>query len=257
VTQIALFLLIVFGITWTLCLVLWSAATQGGVAVLFAWLLPTVWSPTIVALILTRWSGGAAAVRREMTRLRYRPGTGRWLVIAAILPAFTIVIATLIARAAGEGAPFTRSAAIPIVLFMQFITGALGEELGWRGFLLPRLGVRYGSIMAVLWSLWHVAGMVFPGMALQLVPPVLNLTFVVFFGVFLAFLFNRTGESVLPTMVAHLSLNIALAAGGVRLSSPVFWGAMVGMTGALAIFTVVASSGRRAIGPGVLVEPAD
>ena len=44
---------------------------------------------------------------------------------------------------------------------MQVITGAVGEELGWRGFLLPRLGERMGAaaaawVMGILWRLWHV-----------------------------------------------------------------------------------------------------
>jgi membrane protease YdiL (CAAX protease family) len=42
------------------------------------------------------------------------------------------------------------------------------------------------------------------------------------FGVFMAFVFYRAGESVIATILAHLSLNISTAMGGVRLSSVVF-----------------------------------
>jgi hypothetical protein len=44
-------------------------------------------------------------------------------------------------------------------------------------------------------------------------------------------MFYRTGESVLAPILAHLSLNITLGAGGVRLSSVVFWWVMVGVYG--------------------------
>jgi hypothetical protein len=57
-------------------------------------------------------------------------------------------------------------------------------------------------------------------------PPFTSL-FVALFGVFLAFVFNRTGESVLATNVAHLSLNVTTGIGGVDLSSIVFWRTMV------------------------------
>ena len=57
-TQIALFLVSVFGVTWTLLLVLRSVAAQGELWTVLAWILPTVWSPTIIALVLTRSRGG-------------------------------------------------------------------------------------------------------------------------------------------------------------------------------------------------------
>jgi membrane protease YdiL (CAAX protease family) len=43
------------------------------------------------------------------------------------------------------------------------------------------------------------------------------------FGVFMGYLFHRTDGSVIPTMLAHLSLNVVLAVGGAPLSSPLLW----------------------------------
>jgi uncharacterized protein len=253
-TQISLFLIGVFTVTWTLCLLLRPAAGQGGLGVVLAWLLPTVWAPTIIALTLALWSGGAAGVKGEIGRLAYGRGSGVWLMVAAVFPALVTAIAVWSGRAAGDSATFTPSGAILIMVVLQLMTGAVGEELGWRGFLLPRLGKRFGEItaawvMAILWSLWHVAAFFFPGTPhYETIPAIPSLVFTALFGVFLALVFNRTGGSVLATILAHLSLNISLGAGGVQLSSPVFWWVMAGIYGAVALVVTLepAISGRRA-----------
>jgi CAAX protease family protein len=238
--QVALFLVSVFGVTWTLLFFLRPVSAQGELWTVLAWLLPTVWSPTIIALILMRSVEGApkGAVRASLT---YRRGSARWLILAGIVPALATASAVFIARAAGDGVPFIPSAAILPMLILQLLTGAVGEELGWRGFLLPRLGKQFGDmaaawVMAILWSLWHVAAFFFPGTPHnQLMPPIPTLLSIALFGVFLAFVFHRTGESVLATILAHLSLNITMGMGGVRLSSIAFWWTMVGIFGALAL----------------------
>jgi uncharacterized protein len=247
-TRIALFLVTVYGLAWSLMFILRPFAAQGEQWPALVWLLPVVWSPTIVALLLTRSAEGAGAVGKEIrTRLSHTRGSGRWLILAAIVPASAVAIAVFTARVAGDGSPLIPSAAIPVMLVVQLVTGAVGEELGWRGFLLPRLGKRFGEmaaawVMAILWSLWHVAAYFFPGMPHYAMPPVSSLLSVALFGFSLAFVFNRTGESVLATMLAHLSLNVAMGIGGVQLSSVVFWRTLVGIFGALALFIAIASA---------------
>jgi len=50
--------------------------------------------------------------------------------------------------------------ASPVVL-LHFVTGPIGEELGWRGYLLPRMldfmpPVKASLIVGFIWSIWHV-----------------------------------------------------------------------------------------------------
>ena len=148
-----------------------------------------------------------------------------------------------LARRRTSGAVCARSRS-PEMVALQLSTGAVGEELGWRGFLLPHLRRPLGTIaswwvMGILWSLWHVAGMFFPGTPLQIAPPLLFLALVAFFGVFLAFLFEQTGGSVLPTMLAHLSFNVTLGFGGAPPSSLAFWWTMVSIFGLTALIVTL------------------
>jgi hypothetical protein len=69
-----------------------------------------------------------------------------------------------------------------------------------------------------------------------------TLVFTACFGVFLAFVFYQAGESVIATILAHLSLNIMTAMGGVRLSSFVFWNTLATIFSAVAICASIAMS---------------
>jgi membrane protease YdiL (CAAX protease family) len=148
----------------------------------------------MLALGILFFTGGADAVKRELrTRLSMRSGLGI-LVMAAAIPLIVGTVAIGVARASGDGAPFIPPAAVVTSIFVQTITGGTGEELGWRGFLLPRLRARIGSTgaavaMSLLWALWHVPAFYTPGMPHQSMPmgPMLSLT--ALFGVFLAALF--------------------------------------------------------------------
>jgi membrane protease YdiL (CAAX protease family) len=247
-----LFLAVVFGVTWPWGFIARPLFTSGSLWSFLAGLLPTVWAPTAVALFLMYMAGGAGAVRSELyVRLRYRHGSGRWLMLAAIVPIVLVTVAIVGARAAGDLAPFISHAAILPTLGLQVITGAVGEELGWRGYLLPRVGRRFGAIaaailMASMWAAWHVPAFFTPGMPHQFIPMPSFLVTIASFGVFLALLFRKAEQSVLPTMLAHFSLNVMLAIGGVSLTSRLFWRTMaIGS----ALFGILALLGLRNVPP--------
>ena len=254
-TQVALFLAGVFGLPWVLD-ILWPRPTQPvSVSAFLVRFVPLVWLPTLAAVAITGLMEGVPQLREELrVRLSYNPESARWLVLATALPIVATSIAMVAARAAGDAAPFIPSAALPSMIGMQLITGAVGEELGWRGFLLPRLGERWGAktaawVMGVLWSLWHVPAWFDPTLPHHTWPIVSPLLFITFFGVFMAFIFNRAGRSVLPTIVAHLSLNIVMGFGGVQLSSVIFWRIFAGILGALAVLLSIAGARWEPVHP--------
>jgi len=90
--------------------------------------------------------------------------------------------------------------------------GPLNEEPGWRGFALPKLQDRYGSVIASLivgcaWSLWH-APLYFNGLYAGGVE---GMVMRFLWNVPLAFVFtwayNRTRGSLLISVLLHTSLN--------------------------------------------------
>jgi uncharacterized protein len=240
----AVFVVSLFGATWSWGYVAQPLFMSGDMGRFLVGLLPGVWAPTVVAAILILWTSGPTELRREFKeRLSYRRGAGRWLMLAGSVPIVVAAVAMLSARAAGDGAPFVAASSLLPTIGLQLITGATGEELGWRGYLLPRLGMRLGAVwaavvMSTLWALWHLPAFFNPGLPHQFIPMVAFLLFVACFGSFLALLFNASGASVLPTMLAHLSLNVTVAVGGVNVSSAVFWWTMAALYGVVAVIAI-------------------
>lgn len=108
---------------------------------------------------------------------------------------------------------------VPMFVFFTLAAG-IGEEFGWRGFLLPRLQTRNnalvsGLIAGVAWATWHVPLFFLEGtsqyehrLAGGLLPAILGYAaFVIAQSVQFTWLFNNTKGSVLLAAVFHGASN--------------------------------------------------
>jgi uncharacterized protein len=228
-SSILAFIVLANAVTWLACLLLRSTFAAGHLWALFTFVFVTVWSPTVIALVLSFSFEGPSGVRNILGFLfRGFSNNKLWYLVGVLVPVAAIATAIIIARRLHSGAPFLPLAALPLTLGLQVFTGAMGEELGWRGFLLSRLERKLSPrvaalVMATTWALWHLPSFFFPGMPQQHMPPVAFLLLVAAFGVFLALLFNRTEGHLVSTMLAHFSLNMGLSAGGATLGSVFIW----------------------------------
>lgn len=106
---------------------------------------------------------------------------------------------------------------IPLAVLVNPLMGlpqCLGEELAWRGWLLPKLTERFGQLRAVLltgliWGLWH-APVVAMGYNYGEGHPLANVAAMVLFclvlGVIQGFLFWRT-DSIWGPVLFHAAVN--------------------------------------------------
>lgn len=98
--------------------------------------------------------------------------------------------------------------------------GPLGEEIGWRGFALPRMQARYGALRAtlllgVLWTFWHLPHFLTtaqrggPGSNLSIlyINLPIFLLLVMSSAVIITWVFNHTKESLFIAMLLHTSIN--------------------------------------------------
>jgi membrane protease YdiL (CAAX protease family) len=240
VIGVLVFLFGVYASTWTLLALLGGAAAAGSSAAVIAFLFGSVWAPTVVALLVVRFIERSSSL--DFLRQCFpSPLRDRWFVIAFAAPALIVGAAVIIGRHFGHAADFAPMSAWPSVVALRLATGATGEEPGWRGFLVSRLAMRYGPRRAaiasgMLWSGWHVPGLLMANSGLDAAPRLPFLLFTALFGAFLALVFVVTGGSVLASMVAHLSLNVAIGLGGAALDAQLYWWTLV--AGALPIVLI-------------------
>lgn len=172
-------------------------------------------APTLAAVILTLVREGPAGLMRLLRGLTILGSPWAWLVAWLTLPLIALALCRL------PGWPVTPRqvlVATPLLLFTtaQVIRncGPLGEELGWRGYALPRLLARTsplkaGLVLGVIWTLWHVPAVLFSGIiyvsAADLGWFALN---TIGLSLLMTALFVRTGGSVLVAgVIPHFVIN--------------------------------------------------
>ena len=181
--------------------------------------------PSLASLLLTGLADGRAGYRELLARLRMWRADLRWYVIA-VVPAPVITAGVLFALALPP--PLFADANRAAVFLAGLGAGVttVFEEIGWTGFVVPRLRLRYtvlrtGLIVGVLWGVWHLLQQIFISgtyaggipqplfLILSFLAAVASLTA---YRVLMVWLFDST-HSLFVTTVMH----------GMLTASSVFW----------------------------------
>jgi membrane protease YdiL (CAAX protease family) len=172
--------------------------------------------PTVSAFIMTGVTEGSDGVRCLLRRIVLWRVRFRWYLFVLLgIPAI-VVLSTV--AVPGALASF-KASAVPSTLFL-FVGGPVFEEIGWRGFALPRLQGLYGPllgslILGVLWALWHLPLFLIPSWDTPHGSPLDVVLFVIWavsITIIFTWVFNNTRGSVLMVILAHGSINSAAAA---------------------------------------------
>ena len=230
------FLLIAFGLAWILFILPLAFGTPGSAlrqtVTLISWSL-AMWAPGLGAIVATRYAAGEPLSTLNLRRL----GEKRAYLWAWLLPPILAALAGLFTWLFGAGQldlefsliraaiPEQAGQILPVGLFVaiQALAAltvgplfntifALGEELGWRGFLLPKL-LPLGQWRAILlsgaiWGIWHAPAILqghnYPTMPVAGV--FMMIVFTVLLGAIFSWLYLRTRSPWAPAL-AHGSIN--------------------------------------------------
>ncbi|MER7667406.1 CPBP family intramembrane glutamic endopeptidase [Kitasatospora sp. NPDC096128] len=224
-SDLPLFLTISFAGAWITMIPLWldglrrTDAAQGTPRLAALCMILMMLVPALTAFGLTVGGRGPRRAARVLGLARSTPWRHevRSVAVALTIPLGLTAAGLALATAAGwytpahlpgpaTIAPLALSALLSVPLYF-------GEELGWQGYLLPRL-LRYGRTRGLLiggaiWGAWHVPmtalGGSYPGHSVLLGIPVAVVT-AMLLGTVIATVRLSTG-SVWAAVAAHLSLN--------------------------------------------------
>jgi uncharacterized protein len=210
---VILYFILVYGVSWAL----WFAANAVTAPFVRTVLIYTgVFTPGIVALVLTRLNHGSVGVQRLLARLIKFDVGARWFVFALFFMAAIKLLVALIVRVVTGAWPTFGTEPLPLMFVAAIgsalLGGQIGEELGWRGYALPRLARPLGLgpasiVLGVIWAAWHLplfyilggdtVGQSFPFYLAQ----------VVALSIVIAWVYMKTNGSLSVTMLLHAAVN--------------------------------------------------
>jgi membrane protease YdiL (CAAX protease family) len=173
--------------------------------------------PFLAAIIITAFTGGKEKLKALLSRMvRWRVGV-LWYAAALGLPVAVYLFAVSLNLFFGASASTAEQFGSWYLIFPLFafsllfpLGGAFGEELGWRGYALPRVQARLWALYAaliigVIQTAWHLPLFISdpsdPSYLVGLIVGYMGL------GILATWVFNNTRGSVLLAMVLHASFN--------------------------------------------------
>lgn len=208
------FYLLTLALTWVVWVPRAMGVSVGLVGQLWTWI-PAGAALACAALFYGR--AGVADLGRRLVLWRVQ---WWWYLAILVGPLVFSLIAAGLAMLLGEPWTAVRPLALTLsipALVMTFVllvfTDGLGEELGWRGFLLPRLLSSYRAVPASLilgfgWWLWHLPLLWTAGAAMEAQPLWLLLADLMAKSLIFTYVFLGTQGSILMAILLHASTNL-------------------------------------------------
>jgi uncharacterized protein len=211
--MLARFFVLTYALTWTLFIAVAVAVPArtglGGALVLLG-----AYSPSIVAVSLTWRAGGTRAVRALLGGVLVADVPVRLYVVAVTYTAGVKLAAAALHRVIDGTWP--RFGTEPLLLLALAVAVSApfqaGEEIGWRGFALPRLAQRFGLrgasvVLGAIWALWHLPQFYIADADTYHQAFAVYAAQVIALSVALAWVYHRSGGSLLLTMLMHSAVN--------------------------------------------------
>ncbi|WP_149305001.1 CPBP family intramembrane glutamic endopeptidase [Pareuzebyella sediminis] len=227
--KLFVFLLLTFLWSWILWIIglnyLSDGINQESIGKFLVFFFVGVYGPTISGIITTLFFDGLKGLFELLKKLFIWKVPFKYYLYIIFLPLIFVIIGiALYGQFIGEIGGFDRMAylSIPTILLTGLYAGPLGEELGWRGFLLPEFQKKYSNlksaiIIGFIWFVWHIPlwwapfGTLVSGEPISIIPVIAYFTVLICLSIIITWLVINSKGSVLIAILFHLSINAGIA----------------------------------------------
>ena len=217
-SQLILYVVLSYSILWILVGIgklfeipfTYDPRQMGGLLVLIG--VPAALIGATTSVFITYGKDGLHHLLKRSLRFRFNI---IWYIAAVSTPLAIAAASTLTAVSISDAEIpnkwFSPSMPLGFMIFFLVYNG-LGEEIGWRGFALPELQNRLGSlggsiIVGILWALWHLPLFFAPGSSQYGDSLVVYIYLLTCWTIVMALFTYKAQGSVLPAILLHESAN--------------------------------------------------
>lgn len=170
------------------------------------------WSPAVAAILVVAILGGKTSVATLFRAVSIKRSNTKWVLMAIVIPlvccSLSYVILMFVEYGKWITPTFNRSAGNYAICFAATVFGCYGEEIGWRGFMLPQLNKRYSLfvsslIIGLFWGIWHMR------FQIGLTAFGLFVLGVICYSFLITWLCSKTKNNMFVAIVFHTVINMA------------------------------------------------
>lgn len=220
--------------------------------------LTLVFIPAVLAVLLTAVTGGGWGVGALLKKLTPERTDFKWYLMAFGLALVSRFAISVLAILFGWTTTFQLYDWTPmqyVIIGIFTMIGALMEELGWRGYALPKILMYRSALVSALiigipWGILHL-GLTLPGQMNAGTSWVSTILFILGISVILTWLYLQTRSGIVAGIVFHAAQNFFVFLNGGMLAAGIFWESwlLTAVTLVMAIALIVI------YGPGLQRDP--
>lgn len=173
--------------------------------------------PSIMAIILTAFFYGSNGIKGLLKKLIIWRANPLFYVFVLFYSLAYYIIPIWICNITGSSYKLSISVNFYNVLInfllIMLLGGPLEEELGWRGFLLPKLQSKLNSVyssifVGIFWACWHLPLFFIRGTSQYGSSFSFFIIFCIAISILFTWVYNRTNGSLLFPILFHTSVNV-------------------------------------------------
>ena len=170
--------------------------------------------PIGAALILVQKESGWGEVKKMLQKafdLRIKRRVW-YLPVLLLMPAIVVLQYGLIDPMRIPASDSQVSVLTMLAFVVVFFIAAVGEEVGWQGYVIDRLPARWNALTAsivlgTVWAIWHIVPLIQLGRTpTQIVWQCMDM---VATRILIVWLYNNTGKSVFAAVLYHMMYNVS------------------------------------------------